>query len=276
MTQAPADSLTQGRQASEAHAWSEAFDLLGGADATTKLSPEDLERLAEAAWWMGRVDDSIGARERAHAGYLLREETARAARVAIDIAWDHFVRLDSAVGQGWVSRAERLLDDVPESAAHGYLTRVKAVIAFENHGAFDEALALSERVFDLGCRFGDRDLQAFGLHDQGRVLVAMGRVEEGMALMDEAMAAAVGGELGPMATGKIYCNMIGICAKLADYRRASEWTQAAARWCEREGNARSLPGAPSRDHAPARRLGGGRTGGTAGFQRTAALPELHG
>lgn len=242
MTQAPADSLTQGRLASEAHAWSEAFDLLGGADADTKLSPEDLERLAEAAWWMGRVDDSIGARERAHAGYLLRGERARAARVAIDIAWDHFVRLAPAVGQGWVSRAERLLHDVPESAAHGHLTRVKAVIAFENHGAFDEALSLSERVFDLGCRFGDRDLQALGLHDQGRVLVAMGRVEEGMALMDEAMAAAVGGELGPIATGKIYCNMISICEKLADYRRAGEWTQAAGRWCEREGNASGFPG----------------------------------
>ena len=60
------------------------------------------------------------------------------------------------------------------------------------------------------------------------------QVEQGLALVDEATLAAVGGELSPYVAGNIYCLTIGICRSVADYRRASEWTEAAARWCERE------------------------------------------
>jgi class 3 adenylate cyclase len=68
----------------------------------------------------------------------------------------------------------------------------------------------------------------------------LGRVSEGLALTDEAMAAVVGGELGPEAAGYVYCGMIGVCSKLGDYRRAGEWTEATLRWCERQ----SVPAFP--------------------------------
>src|SRR5256886_737182 len=70
------------------------------------------------------------------------------------------------------------------------------------------------------------------MHDIGRMLVSKGELAQGMALIDEAMATAVSGELGPRVTGRIYCNMMGTCEKLADYQRAAEWSEAARRWCE--------------------------------------------
>ncbi|MCH7838094.1 MAG: hypothetical protein IIC26_06250 [Chloroflexi bacterium] len=85
-----------------------------------------------------------------------------------------------------------------------------------------------------GNRHGDRDLQALGLEKQGAALVAKGQVTEGLALLDEAMAAAVSGELGSWATGVAYCQLIGTCSSLVDYQRASEWTEALRRWCDRQ------------------------------------------
>ena len=70
----------------------------------------------------------------------------------------------------------------------------------------------------IASRFQDRDLLALAVHDRGRVLVAKGLVAEGNALLDEATVAAVAGELKPMSTGIIYCNVISSCEELADYR----------------------------------------------------------
>ena len=69
---------------------------------------------------------------------------------------------------------------------------------------------------------------------QGMAHILQGQVGHGMLLIDEAAAAAVGGELTPMATGIVYCMTIVACRELADYRRAGEWTEATTRWCERQ------------------------------------------
>ncbi len=83
-------------------------------------------------------------------------------------------------------------------------------------------------------RTGDPDVQAFALAGQGWIRVAMGQREEGLALMDEATVAAVSGEVSPRVTGDIYCGTISTCRNLGDYRRASDWTEAASRWCKRQ------------------------------------------
>jgi tetratricopeptide (TPR) repeat protein len=220
-----------GRSAFARHAWREAFETLTSARAIRPLGVEDDERLAESAWWIGRVDDCIAARERAFVTYMDQRKPRLAAAVAVRLAEDFFRRQAKSLGNGWLKRAERLLQDVPDCREHGALLRLHAVIALDE-GDVDKALGLARRTSDIATRFRDRDLQALAMHDIGRMLVSKGDLAQGMALIDEAMAAAVGGELGPEVTGRIYCNMMGMCEKLADYQRAAEWSEAARRWCE--------------------------------------------
>lgn len=232
MSQVIADSLQLGRDAIKRHAWREAFELLSEADKSSALSPEDLETLGEAAWWAGHPDACIDARERAYAKYLESGNHQRSALVALVLAADYRRKLVQSMAGGWLGRAERLLAQQPESVVHGYLARLQGVLA-AGRGDLDNALKHATRALEIGTRFGDPDLQALGLHDQGRLLVEKGQVSEGLALLDEATVAAVSGELRPWTTGIIYCNAISTCESLADYRRAGEWTEAAKRWCQR-------------------------------------------
>jgi class 3 adenylate cyclase len=241
VSQVADERLEAGREAVGRHAWREGYELLDTADAVAPLSPEDLEGLAAAAWWTGRLEPCISARERAFVGYLGAKNRRRAAIVAMAVAKDHYAKRSSAVGAAWVTRAERLLADEPDCVEQGHLERLRSVIAFEGLGDFDAALEHGRRALDIGARFGDGELQALALHDQGRSLVAKGQVAEGMAMIDEATVAAVSGELSPYTTGVIYCNTITACKDLADYRRAGDWTEAAKRWCERQAIA-GFPG----------------------------------
>lgn len=235
MTQHSVDSetLNQARDAIQRHDWRLGFDLLSARDSAEPLSTEDLERLADAASWIGSLDESLQARERAYKGHIESGNKRRAAAAAMELGAWYQHKLAESVSAGWFRRAERLLEDEPESPEHGYLARRQAHQA-SAQGDVDQALDHISRMLAIGERFADLDLQALALHEQGMMLVAMGRVEEGMALLDEAAVAAVEGELGPDATATIYCNVISTCRNLADYRRAGEWTEAAKRWCERQ------------------------------------------
>ena len=97
-----------------------------------------------------------------------------------------------------------------------------------------EALQQAKLAQDIGGRLGDQRFRRSGSRQQGYALVAMGRIDDGMALIDESTVAAVSGELDPMTTGKIYCSTISVCRDLSDWRRAVEWTDAAERWCDRQ------------------------------------------
>jgi class 3 adenylate cyclase/Tfp pilus assembly protein PilF len=228
------DPVAVARSAFVRHSWREAFNRYRQAESSgVALDPDDLERLAQSAWWIWRIDDSVQARERAYSAYRERGDEARAAYEAVWLARDHFMRLRGAIGQGWFKRAERLLDGKPESVEHAYLEQMRSALA-AGEGDLETAVECAKRAAELGARFDDRDIQARALTNQGEALVAQGRVGEGMALFDEATVTAVSGELSPMATGIVYCNTIGVCARMADYRRAMEWTEAAKRWCERQ------------------------------------------
>jgi len=222
--------LDRARQALEEHAWQDAYDAFVEAAAEKELPSEDLEQLAWAAWWTAHPKECIDAMERAYAAYSREGNQRRAGYIALHLADQYSERLQSAQSAGWFQRATRLLEGQPEGVEHGYLEMALA----RNSGGVEEMMQHAIVTLDIGTRFGDRDLQAFGLMLQGMSHIAQAHVEEGMSLIDEATVAAVGGELTPYATGIVYCMTIVICRDLADYRRASEWTEATTRWCERQ------------------------------------------
>lgn len=232
-------TLDRARAALVAHAWQEAYDAFAQIDGSD-LSAEDLERLGEAAWWSAHPDESLDAFERAYAAFVAEGRPRDAARIAIRLGMEYADRLDSARWNGWVQRAARLLADQPETVEKGWLELCQVRACWER-GALEEAKEHALAAQEIGHRLGDRDVGAFGLVLQGGMLVMAAQVEQGLSLVDEATLAAVGGELTPYAAGNIYCVTIGICRSVADYRRAGEWTEAAARWCQRE----AITGFPS-------------------------------
>ena len=254
MAQVVDDSLEAGREAARRHVWGEAFDRLSEADRAERLAPEDLELLAEAASWTGRLNESIEIWERAYAGYVGGGNVRRAASVAMTLVANYRDKGANAIAAGWHSRAGRLLESVPESVEHGYLAHQRALFAVGS-GELDKALEHAKRAGEIGTRFGDRNLEALGLLRQGVVLIKRGELDEGLSLIDEATAAAVGGQLDPLPTGMIYCSTIDACRDLGDYARAQEWTDIASRWCERESIS-GFPGICRVDRAEIMRIMG--------------------
>src|SRR5262245_5939422 len=148
------DRLRAGRDALRRHAWHEAFEQLTAADAAEPLPPADLELLAEAAIWVGRLDDAISVPERAHASYLERADRRRAGYIAIQVAHGHLAKSQGSLANGWLSRAERLLASEQDSIEYGHLLRARGL----NTKNPDEALANARAAHALATRLGDRDL----------------------------------------------------------------------------------------------------------------------
>jgi class 3 adenylate cyclase len=236
--------VVSGRAAIAAHDWTRALGLLRDADRAGELEPGDMEQLAEAAFWMGHLEECIAARERAYAGLVQEGDVRGAALVALHLAFHHAGRNALAVAGGWLENAVTLLAEEPECAEQGWLAWIQAIVAAELLGDREEALRCAERTIEIGRAVADRDVESLGVLEKGGILIHLGRVDEGLALLDQVMARAVSGLLGPWASAATYCGTISTCATLGDYRRASEWIEevrrrpAEARSCEFPGDCR--------------------------------------
>jgi class 3 adenylate cyclase len=228
-----ADTLEDARKALDRHAWGDALTLLRQADAAKGLDAGGLEMLADAAWWLAQPAESLAARERAHAAFVGARNTRRAAMAALRLAQDNGNKLAYAAAGAWLERAAKLLEGDEDCAEFGYLLFVRVAVAHAAMG-LETTVALARRAAELGKRFGDRDLEAFSAMGEGLTLIAYGDVAAGLTRLDAATVAAVAGDLDPFTTGWVYCGTIGACRDLADYSRASEWTEATTRWCERQ------------------------------------------
>lgn len=226
--------LERGREAYSERAWRAAYDLLSSVDAAEPLSASDLELLARAAFMLGRDDDYVAALERAHHEYLDGSEHAPAVRCAFWIGHNYLFRGEVAPATGWFARGQRLLDRFgADCAERGYLL-IPVLLQHSRGGDFTAAHETAVEMTAIGERFGDRDLAAMGLMEQGHALVRSGRTDEGLRLVDETMVAVTTGELSPIVSGIVYCNTIAFCRDTYEVRRAREWTAALTRWCERQ------------------------------------------
>jgi DNA-binding CsgD family transcriptional regulator len=222
-------ALEKGREAFARHDWQGAYDQLTVAAGDTSADAEAVELLAEAAWWLGRIDECIDLRERAFARREAEGPTRRAARIATFLYYDHCWQGRRAVAGGWLARARRLLEADPSCPEWGYLLVLEAEGA-HSEGALSSAVEKANDAIGLGRKFADRDLEADALQCLGRLLIAQGRPAEGLALFDEAMLYASEGKLGLYTLGKVYCSLMSACEELADFQRATEWTQVGVAW----------------------------------------------
>ncbi|MGH2640796.1 MAG: response regulator transcription factor, partial [Actinomycetota bacterium] len=143
----------------------------------------------------------------------------------------------------------------PEGLGHGFLRIVEATVA-RFSGDVPRALELVGEAAELGRRLDDPDLSAMATHMRGVLLVIAGDVEDGVALLDEAMTSVVAGQLSPYFTGIVYCNVIGTCLEIADVRRADQWSEAARAWCETLPPESPFPGMCRVNRAEVARLRG--------------------
>jgi ATP/maltotriose-dependent transcriptional regulator MalT len=222
--------LEEARQAFGQESWVHAYEGLARAAGLQPLDAEDLERLAVAAYFVGRDDEAMQAWERAHQVWSRLSEPDRAARAAFWLAFGLLLGGEGSRANGWFNRARRLVEGLgADCPAHGYLAVPEAMEALER-GDDGEAAALYLRAFELAERFDDTDLKAIALLGRGEVAVARGDTHEGLALLDEAMVAATTGEVSPLTVGILYCAVIDACMQAFDLRRAAEWTEALTRW----------------------------------------------
>ena len=201
------------------------------------------EGLGWAAWWLSDEALTLRAREAAYRAFRAEGDAGAAGRVAAWLVSDYReFRGEDAVARGWLVRAHRLLDPLPESADHGWLALNEGSFAL-NVELDPEAAARHARfAARLGRELGVADLEAVGLALDGIAEVIGGRVAEGMRLLDEASAIAAAEELRfPLSQGWALCYLIAACDGVGDFPRATQWCMVMREVAERWG-ARQLVG----------------------------------
>jgi DNA-binding NarL/FixJ family response regulator len=198
----------------------------------TPASAADCEQAAIGAYLLGADDESAKHWEEAVRAALSGGDLAESARYAFWLGFGFMMRGQAAPASGWLSRAEALAADAgTECRASGYVLIPKCLVAIDD-GEPAEALEMAVSATEIGDRFGDADLRAFGTLAHGQALIAMGEPDAGIARLDDTMVSVTANELGPITTGIVYCGVILGCMDLYDLRRASEWTNALAAWCD--------------------------------------------
>jgi len=220
----PVDDRTAGREALNAGDWPEAqraFERLLAIEET----PEALEGLGLAAWWLNLAEVVFDSRERAFRAYRQRGDQNAAARMAVWLAWDSAAfRGEEGVAKGWLQRARRLLDGRPDSPEHAFLAARAAVFALIDDGDPDEAARLAVDTIRIGQAIGSIDYEMVGRALYGWSLIATGRVQEGVHELDEVSTAILAGELTDrLLIALAGCYLIAACDRARDHTRAVQW-----------------------------------------------------
>jgi DNA-binding NarL/FixJ family response regulator len=220
----PGDDLIAGRAALDAGAWDEARQAFER-QLAVEDTPEALEGLGLAAWWLNLSDVVFDSRERAFRAYRQRGDQRSAARIAVWLAWDSAAfRGEEGVAKGWLQRARRLLDGHTDAPEHAFLAARASVFALLDDGDPDAAEALASETIRVGQAIGAIDYEMVGRALHGFALITTGRVKEGLGDLDEVSAAIVAGELTDrLLIALAGCYLIGACDRARDHARAAQW-----------------------------------------------------
>jgi DNA-binding NarL/FixJ family response regulator len=193
-------------------------------------SPDALDGLGQTLWWLGDTDGAVEHRTRAFAEYQRLGMRDEAANVAVYLAAEFRIAGNSSLANGWLGRAQRLLDGVAECGAHGWLEVELCKRARSPEEAGDHAAT----AIVIARRLGDSNLEASALSRLGMARIAANRIDEGLRQLDEAMAIATGGEIeDPLAISDACCTTLAACERIADHVRARDWSRAISDFMRR-------------------------------------------
>lgn len=225
------DRRTAGEDALARSAWAAAKDAFEAVLSETLDDARALDGLGLALFWLGETRAARQARERAYVEHRRRDDARPAAAAAIFVSSDYRISGENAAAAGgWLARAERCLEGVGICSERGWIELERAKSAPEPE--VNERYA--RRALELARELRDPDLEISALSQIGVALVRLGRWEDGMGLLDEAMAAAMGGEASDArAIGDTCCQTLVACDQIADLKRASEWCRVVIEFSER-------------------------------------------
>ncbi|HSV39207.1 MAG TPA: LuxR C-terminal-related transcriptional regulator [Nocardioidaceae bacterium] len=227
----------EARQAYDAREWQRAHDLYAS---EPYLDATDLDRFAIATMLLAEMDEYFAVRERAYNQAIEEGDLVEAAGAALWIGMQRLTMGDPGRGMGWMARAADLVEqDGSDSIPAGVLLMGQAFGAVAT-GDFDGALALTAQAIAAGRRLRAPDLLALALHQEGQFLLHAGRVDAGVARLDEAMLALTAGDLSPMVTGIIFCGSIEGLWSVHELWRAQQWTAAMTEWCDAQPDLRNF------------------------------------
>ncbi|MGH2736632.1 MAG: LuxR C-terminal-related transcriptional regulator [Actinomycetota bacterium] len=218
------ESLAAGRTALQKGRWEEARAAFEAALAEEE-SPVALDGMGEALWWLCDARASIRHRERAFVGFKQSGDLMRACATALNLSTSYLVNLGSeAAARGWLGRAERVMQGIDPNPMQGWLWSMKGYLT-SDHERGREYL---RRALEFARESGDVDLELTALGDLGLDLVLEGKVEDGLALLDEAMAGTLAGEYErPETVVFSSCSMLAACSVVGDLERAAQWCRVA-------------------------------------------------
>jgi DNA-binding CsgD family transcriptional regulator len=223
------DRVAQGAAALARGDWTAARGYFE-ASLKAEETPAALEGLSDALFWLEEIRPSIEQRTRACLIYQEGGDTCRAARAALWNAMSYFSALgNSAAGNGWLQRAERLLEDAGPCAERGWLVQLRGKMMPDAVTAVGHA----REALEIARHHGDLDLEVWALSEQGRGLVSLGDVDAGLAMLDEAVAAATAGGRNLIIVGDACCNMLSACDRAADFARAVQWCEVVDAFARR-------------------------------------------
>jgi DNA-binding CsgD family transcriptional regulator len=184
---------------------------------------EVLDGLGQTMLWLGDEEAAAEWRTKAFAEYRRRGDVEAAGNIAVYLAGEYRIAGNASLADGWHGRATRLLEGCGDCQGRGWLHLERAKRA----AAPGIAEAESRAALDLARRIGDLGIEGAALSHLGSARIALGHVEAGMALLNEAMAIATGGEAeDPLAICDACCTTLIACDRLADPQRALDWGRA--------------------------------------------------
>src|SRR5688500_11301603 len=225
-----ATPIERARDAAATGNWQDAYERLIEVDARTPLTGPDLALLAGVAYAAGHPGVTIEAWERVHRASVQAGDHLAAAGAAVRVAM-HLL-FDTALlapVRGWLTRAERLLeghqDDTPVHAWLAVARNYERLLS----GDFASARLWARRAIDAGADC-EPAAAAIGRIAEARSLILEGDVSPGLTMLNEAAVATVTGELDPLWTGLVYCEVVCAFQALGHYDLAEEWTKEMERW----------------------------------------------